>query len=70
MTGLANPSRETKVTGVNGDREIFIIPVQLTTRNMDNLIGFILTLAICVTFNTYIYIYYKNCVLQQQQHSG
>ena len=30
-TGLPNPSRETKFSGANGDREIFIFPVQLTT---------------------------------------
>ena len=28
--GLPNPSRETKFSGVNADREIFILPVQLT----------------------------------------
>ena len=54
MTGLPNSSRKTKFSGANGDREIFIILVQLTTTNMGNLTGFILTLAICVTFNTYI----------------
>ena len=29
--GLPNPSRETNFSGTNGDREIFIFPVQLTT---------------------------------------
>ena len=29
--GLPNPSRETKFSGANGDREIYIFPVQLTT---------------------------------------
>ena len=27
-----NPSRETKFSGANGDREIFTFPVELTTR--------------------------------------
>ena len=30
-TELPNPSRETKFSGANADREIFIFPVQLTT---------------------------------------
>ena len=28
--GLPKPSRETKFSGANGDREIFLLPVQLT----------------------------------------
>ena len=35
--GLPNPSRETKFSGANADREIFIVPVQLTTWRIDNL---------------------------------
>ena len=35
--------------GANGDREISIFPVQLTTSRIGNLTRFILTLAICVT---------------------
>ena len=31
--GLPNPSRETKFSGANGDRNIFTFPVQLTTIN-------------------------------------
>ena len=31
-----NPSRETKFSGANGDREMFIFPVQLTTSWMGN----------------------------------
>ena len=30
------PSRETKLSGANGDREIFILPVQLTTSRIGN----------------------------------
>ena len=41
--GLPNPSRETKFSGANGDREIFIFPVQLTTSRIGNLTR----LAIC-----------------------
>ena len=37
-TGLLNPSRETKFSGANGDREIFIFPVQLTTSRIGNLL--------------------------------
>ena len=37
-TGLPNPSRETKFSGANGDREIFIFPFQLTTSRIGNLI--------------------------------
>ena len=32
-----NPSRETKFSGTNADREIFIFPVQLTTCRTGNL---------------------------------
>ena len=34
---LLNPSRETEVSGANGDREIFIFHVQLTTSRIGNL---------------------------------
>ena len=44
--GLPNPSRETKFSGANADREIFIFPVQLTTCRVGNLIRLIHTLAI------------------------
>ena len=36
-TALPNPSRETKFSGANGEREILIIPVQLTTSRIGNL---------------------------------
>ena len=35
-TGLPNLSRETKFSGANADREIFIFPVQLTTGSRIN----------------------------------
>ena len=44
---MSNPSRETKLPGANGDREIFNFPVQLTTSRIDNLTRLILTLALC-----------------------
>ena len=47
--GLSNPSRETKFSGANGDREILIFPVRLTTSRIGNLTRLILTLAIFVT---------------------
>ena len=50
-TGLPKPSRETKSSGANADREKFIFPVQLTTCRMGNLIRLIHTLAICVTIH-------------------
>ena len=35
--GLSDPSRETKFSGANGDKEKFIFPVQLTTSRIGNL---------------------------------
>ena len=35
--GIAYPSRETKFSGTNADREIFIFPVQLTACRTGNL---------------------------------
>ena len=43
--GLPNPSRETIFSDANGDREMFIFPVQLTTSRIRNLARLILTLA-------------------------
>ena len=45
--GLPNPSRETKFSGANGDREKDIFPVQLITSRIGNRTRLILTLAIC-----------------------
>ena len=52
--GLPNPSREAKFSGANGDREISIFPVQLTTSRIGNLSRLILALALCDD-NTYIH---------------
>ena len=43
-TGRPNLSRETGFLRVNGDREIFISPVELTTSRIGNLSGLIHTL--------------------------
>ena len=51
----SDPSRETKFSGANADREIFTFTVQLTTSRISNLIRLIHTLAICDD-HTYIYI--------------
>ena len=46
-TGLPNPSSETKFSGSNGEMEISIFPVQLTTSMIGNLTRLIDTLARC-----------------------
>ena len=43
---MPNPSRETKPSGANADREILISPVQLTTSRIGNLTRLIHTLAL------------------------
>ena len=48
---MPNPSRETKFSGANADREISIFPVQLTTCRIGNLTRLIYTLALCVTIH-------------------
>ena len=50
-----NPSRETKFSGANADREILIFLVQLTTCRIGNLTRLIHTLAICVTIHNFYY---------------
>ena len=47
-TELPNPSRETKFSGADADRKLFIFPVQLTTGRIGNLTRLIHTLTICV----------------------
>ena len=49
--GTAEPVSETKFSGANADREIFVFPVQLTTCRIGNLNRLIHTLAICVTIH-------------------
>ena len=52
--GRDGRTRETKFSDVNGDREIFIFPVQLTTSRIGNHTRLILTLAKCLAMHTYI----------------
>ena len=44
--GLSKPSRETKFSGTNGDREMFIFPIQVITSRIGSLARLIHTLAI------------------------
>ena len=54
--GLPNPSRETKFSGANGNKEKIIFPIQLTTSRIGNLTRLILTLvALCDDLIIYIY---------------
>ena len=54
-----NPSRETKFPGTNGDREILVSPVQLTTTKIGNLTCLILTPAIRGGQTIFMHIYNK-----------
>ena len=47
-------SRETKFSGANADREIFIFPVQLTTSRIGNLTRLVHTLLYVMTIHTYL----------------
>ena len=49
---MPNPSRETKLSGANADKEISIFAVELTTCRNGNLNRLIHTFAICVTIRT------------------
>ena len=51
---MPNPSRETKFSGANGDREISIFPVQLATSRIGIFTRLILSLAI---YDDHEYIY-------------
>ena len=42
--GRPNPSRETKFAGANGDSELFIFSIQVTTSRISNLTRLIHTL--------------------------
>ena len=52
--GLPNPSRETKFSGANADKDIFIFHVQVSTCRIGNLTRLILTRAIYVTIHTHM----------------
>ena len=49
--GRPNPSRETIFSVANGDREILILPVQLTTSSIGNLTRLIYTLLYVMTMH-------------------
>ena len=54
--GLPNPSLKTKFSGANGDREILIFSVQLTTSSrIGNFTRLILLLLYVMTIHTYIH---------------
>ena len=48
-TGRPNPSRETKFSGVDGDRKMYIFPVRLTASRIGNLTRLIHTLLYVTT---------------------
>ena len=52
-TGLPNPSRKTKFSGANGESEVLVFPVQLTTIRIGNLARLIHTL-LC-NYHTHTY---------------
>ena len=54
-TGRPNPSREIKFSGANGDGEMFIFPVQLTTSSIGNLTRSIHNLVYVMTIRAYIH---------------
>ena len=54
-TGQPNPSRKTKFSGADGDRDLFIFPIQLTTSRIDNCTRLIHTLLHVMTIRTYIF---------------
>ena len=54
--GLPNPSRGTKFSDANGDREIFIFPVLLITSKIGNHTRLILLLLYVMTLHIYTYI--------------
>ena len=62
--GRPNPFSKTNFSGENGDKEMFIFPVQLTTGRISNLRRLIHTLLYMMTiqynaiqYNIYTYIY-------------
>ena len=58
--GRPNPSRETKVSGANGDREKSLFPVQLTTNKIGYLTRLIHTLAM---YNNRTRLYLVLCIV-------
>ena len=52
--GRPDPSRETKFSGANGEREMLIFPVQLNTSRIGHLTRSIHTLLYVTTIHTYM----------------
>ena len=52
--GLPNPSHETKFSGANGDREMFVCPVQLTTSRIGNFTPLIHTLLYSMAYISHV----------------
>ena len=67
--GRSNPSRETKFSGVNGDREIFIFPVQLTTSRIGNHTRLVYTQLKVLTIHTYIHTYFNDWGVREYDDS-
>ena len=55
MMGRPNLSHETKFSGANGNRKMFIFPAQLTTSKIGNLTRLIHTLVYVMTIHTRTY---------------
>ena len=67
---MSNPSRETKFSGADADRDTFIFPVQLNTSRIGNLTRLTHILAtICVTNNTYKTFVQNVCIMQSYTFS-
>ena len=49
---MPNPSRETKFSDANADREIYFFHVQLTTSRIGDITRLIHIIAVCVTIGT------------------
>ena len=58
--GTADPSRDIKFSGANGDRKIFIFPVQLS--RIDNLSRLILTVAVQYVMTIHAYLVHTTVV--------
>ena len=74
--GTAEPSRETKFSGSNGDREIFLFAVQLTTSrncNLARLIHTVLYVCVCVVIPFILDVRFVDVpagVTQEEGHTG
>ena len=66
--GRPNPSRKAKLSGANGDRELFIFPVNLTTSRIGNLTRLIHTLLCVRAIHTYVLSTRANILLRRCSH--